>query len=199
LKYAFRALLFRRTMLLTDKQEKFAHNVAVKGMNYTQAWEAAGYSMNYPLSTLQPNASRLAAKSKVKARIEALRDEIIGPDVMSKREMANRLTAIARAKLVDFVDAEGNIKLENGESVALAELTIEDWQKLGKTAVSRTKKIKLHDPLQAMRDIAKIADYWGKDETNINIDNRSINIYVESKEDKESLEWLKRGKLPSGD
>jgi hypothetical protein len=53
---------------LTSRQEKFAQNVAA-GMSLTQAHEKAGYGGD------GANASRLAARDEIKARIEQLREE----------------------------------------------------------------------------------------------------------------------------
>ena len=178
--------------MLTDLQEKFAFNVAVKGMNYTQAWIDAGYSDNYSMTVLQPHASKLAAKDKIKARIKELRNELEGPDFLSQSEYIRGLTEIYRANLTDFIDKDGNIKLDGGSAKALLEYNVDEIKKLGRDALVQGKKIKLVDKLQAGRDIAKVKKWWS-DDTNINIDNRTVNIIVESKDDRDNLNWIKNG------
>lgn len=155
-------------IMLTDKQEKFAVNVAVKGMNYTEAWMAAGYSKNYPLSVLQPNASRLAAKSKVKARIEVLRNELEGPDILSQREYLAGITKVFRTKITDFqtCGADGSSYIDIGPEHPNAEAVAEivsktEYDKDGADAAVITR-VKLHDKLEAGRDIAKVKGWWGK-------------------------------------
>lgn len=60
-------------MELTLLQEKFAQGVAVEGLDQHAAYVAAGYSANMLPSTIDEAASRLAADSKVKARIIELK------------------------------------------------------------------------------------------------------------------------------
>lgn len=163
--------------MLTDKQEKFAHNIAIKGMNNTDAWFQAGYSTKVPLSTLYPNACRLAKNSKVKARIEALRNELTGPDILTEREYLAMLTRVNRTKLTDFqtCGADGSSYIDIGpeheHAGSVSEITSRtEYDKDGSSPTVITK-LKLLDPLQAGRDIAKVKKWGGVSEGNTTIIN----------------------------
>ena len=63
---------------LTPKQKAYCQHL-VDGLNQTDAYKAAGYSYeNMKPDTVYQAASRLAANSKVMARIQELRDQITG-------------------------------------------------------------------------------------------------------------------------
>ena len=62
--------------MLTAKPEAFCLGI-VDGLNQTGAYKAAGYSFeNMKPDTVYQAASRLAANSKVLARVQELRDQI---------------------------------------------------------------------------------------------------------------------------
>lgn len=163
--------------MLTAKQEKFAFNVAIKGMTYHDAYIDAYNTNSMKPAVIDVNASKLASHAKVSLRIKEKRNELEGPDKMGLSEMLHRLTEVGRAKMVDYLDEHGQPIIK--ETQAISEYTV----KPGKYGYQ--KAIKLNDPLQAMRDIAKLKGWW-KDEGNttiINVDKVMIDarITLESK------------------
>lgn len=94
-------------MALTQKQERFAFNIAVKGMTQHNAWVEAGYSSNYPSAIVDQNSCRMA--SKLKARIQELRDEmqagVKSDKIASEIERKEILSDIARDKKQNSVHA----------------------------------------------------------------------------------------------
>lgn len=65
------------TKPLTQKREKFCLGIVIDELDQTAAYKAAGYSWeNMKPETVYQAASRLAADSKVLARIRELRDQI---------------------------------------------------------------------------------------------------------------------------
>ena len=61
--------------MLTAKQEKFCQNIA-KGMNQADAYRDAYGTKKMKDKTIWENASRLMRNSKVKARVEQLKEKI---------------------------------------------------------------------------------------------------------------------------
>ena len=169
-------------MKLTAKQEKFAHNVAILGMTYHDAYIAAGYSTNTQPAALDVRASEVAANSKVSVRIREKFEEVEGPDYMSRAEMLARLTTIGRSTMADFAtcSADGvwmpdygpeHLKKQALKKIKTTTMPFKDGEDGSKVLLT---EVELHDPLQAMRDIAKLRKWWGE-EGNI-INNYNINI-----------------------
>ena len=186
-------------MLLTDKQERFAHNIAVKRMTQREAWIQAAYSDNYSMAILDSNACTLANTKKIQARMTEMRNILTGPDIMDRREMLQRLTTISRADVTDFqtCGADGSyidIGPDNEKVQAVAEITSRtEYNKEGADAAVITK-LKLHDPLSSMRDIAKTLG-WTAPDTLIQ-DNRVINITVENETGRKLLDRVLSGEGP---
>lgn len=177
--------------LLTPKQERFCINL-FKGMSQREAWINAGYSNKYSAKIIDENACRLAAKSKIETRMAELRQAAQDEAVADFNERQRRLTEFIRANLKDFVDTDGNITLEAPYPGALSELVIEDWQG-GKDqrAISRTKKVKLRDPISAIAELNKMDKVYDSGGSNYN-DNRTINIIVSSDKAKELTEGVSK-------
>ena len=76
--------------LQNPRHERFACGI-VHGQNATQAFIAAGYSVNNAYS----NAGRLSRKEHVAARIAELKAQVTNAYVMSAREVLQRLGDIA--------------------------------------------------------------------------------------------------------
>ena len=120
------------------------------------------------------------------------------PFVMTELERKARLSEIGRANLVDFINSEGNIELK--PSAALAELVIEDWRSGGGESESRSKRLKLRDPIAAIAELNKMERIGQQDTVvNLNQDNRQIHITVQSEQGRKVLDSLKSGKLPTLD
>jgi phage terminase small subunit len=135
---------------LTQKQENFCLNI-VSGMTQREAWVKAGYSSKYAAAIIDKNACELAAESKIQGRIAELRDKAADSTIMSVIERKQRLSEIARGKTVDFVDKHGNINTEAENNAAIAEITVEESLR-----DTRTKRVKLHNPVQAIQELNKM-------------------------------------------
>ena len=81
--------------MLTAKQEKFAQAIALEEMNQADAYRSAYDTSKMSDKTVWEKASKLAADSKVRARITELREETVTPKVMSAQKRREKLTDIA--------------------------------------------------------------------------------------------------------
>ena len=79
--------------MLTAKQEKFVQNI-IEGMNQSDAYRNSYSTKRMADKTIHENASRLMADSKVAARLQELRDQIMKPSIMSAQERLEYLTGI---------------------------------------------------------------------------------------------------------
>jgi len=154
----------------TNRMQKFCLFL-FDGGDATQAAIDAKYSKKTAASI----ACTLKNKPQVKARLNQLYGRVEKGSIMTVEERLERLSEISRAKLPDFIklDNEGNmiIDLDTTNNAALAEAVIEDWQGFGKAARSRTKKIKLLNPISAI-DLLNKMDKLYSDEQ----DNRQLTI-----------------------
>jgi len=145
--------------LSNSRQELFAQGV-FRGLTHTQAAIEAGYSP----TTARVQASQLLTRLNILTRINELHELAATDAVMSVQERKERLSEIARARLADFVQIDGDsftIDLKSGESAALQEVTVTEW-KGGKDerAESRATKVKLHDPVKSIAELNKMGgDY----------------------------------------
>ena len=79
--------------MLTPKQEKFVQGI-IEGMSQADAYRSAYSTKNMADKTIWENASRLMSDSKVKARVQELRDKVMTPSIMSAQERLKWLTKI---------------------------------------------------------------------------------------------------------
>lgn len=95
--------------MLTPKQEAFV-NAIIEGKSQADAYRSAYSTKNMSNKTIWENASRLMADSKVKARVQELRDQIAEEGIMTAKERLKLLTRIARGeepeKVVQYVEGE---------------------------------------------------------------------------------------------
>lgn len=98
-------------MLLTPKQETFAQKI-VEGMSQADAYRAAYSCARMSDKTIWENASRLMADSKVKARVQELRDKVATDSIMTAQERLEYLTRIVNGTEKEIVP-----QIINGEVV----------------------------------------------------------------------------------
>jgi len=79
--------------MLTPKQELFVQGV-IKGMTQADAYRSAYNCKKMADKTIHENASRLMADSKVKARVQELRDQIDKCTIMTAQQRLEWLTAL---------------------------------------------------------------------------------------------------------
>lgn len=153
--------------MLTHKQETFTQNL-FKGMTQREAWIQAGYSSKYALDIVDRHASVLAHKDEIKMRLAELNEKLIDKDIMDKKEILKKHSIIGRAAVTDFqtAGADGSyidVGKENEHTGAIQELTSRtEYDKDGSSPAVITK-VKLHDPVRSMQEIAKLMGYYPKE------------------------------------
>lgn len=162
--------------MLTSKQEKFAFNVAVKGMTYHDAYINAYNTGNMKPAVIDVRASELANTGKIAVRIKEKRAELEGPEFLSQAEYIKGLTDIYRTKITDFqtCGADGtyiDIGPEHPQAGSVAEIVSSTKYDENGSSASVVTRVKLHDKLQAGRDIAKIKGWWKEESGNTTIIN----------------------------
>ena len=79
--------------MLTAKQEKFVRNL-IKGMSQREAYKNSYDAENMSDKTIDENACRLFADSKIKARYQELQDRLDKATIMTAQERLEYLTGI---------------------------------------------------------------------------------------------------------
>ena len=97
---------------LTDKQEKFAQCIALKGMNYTVAYRECYDAENMKDGTVWTQACLLAQNQKVAKRIEELRQMQLKEVLLSTSQILSIYNNIATANIEDAYDEEGVFHIE---------------------------------------------------------------------------------------
>lgn len=80
--------------MLTAKQDKFAHSVALEGMTLSDAYRAAYDTSKMTDKTVNEKASVLAAQDKISARITELREQLTSEKIMSAQRRLEWLTEV---------------------------------------------------------------------------------------------------------
>ena len=120
-------------------------------------------------------ASQALKNPKIQAYLQELRAKAESDAVMSLQEMLEAHTEIARGRIGHFMDGDNRIKQDsNMASAAIQELDVSDV-KIGKgehAKLATITKIKLHDPVRSMQEIARLKGHYPKEaqgDTNINV------------------------------
>lgn len=187
---------------LTQKQETFCLGI-FQGLSQRAAWEKAGYSTRYPIAHIDRDASVLANSPKVRQRLQQLRQKAEDASVMNVQERKQRLTEIARARLTDFMEMgqDGtwvNIGPEVPMTGAIQEMSSRtEYDDDGAKPTVHTR-VKLHDPTKAI-DLLNKMDRIYSDGTQVNVDNRRVEIHVYDRETKTLVQRLVDGETPQAD
>ncbi len=180
-------------MILTQKQEAFAFNIAVKQMTQHDAYMAAYNTKRMLPATIDEESCKLRAFPKINTRIQELRKEHRRADVADYEERQRILTEITRGRLGQFIRADGEVlepDPDNLMSSALQEIKTTHFTggKDGR-ASEKTTTIKLHNPIQAIAELNKMDHVY---ETSQAIqDNRTINFIVMGEKSKELVSKIK--------
>ena len=127
--------------MLTDKQEKFCINIALKGMTQIDAYKDAYDADNMVDNSIYREASLLMDNPKVSQRILQLREKTVSSSIMSAIERKEWLTSVIKGndstndkiKAMEVLNKmtgeyttklEGNIQLSYEDK--LKEMTDED-------------------------------------------------------------------------
>ena len=142
---------------LTAKQEKFCQNI-LSGMTQHDAYVNAYDSQNMLPNVIDVKASELMDNGNVKVRVLELRNMAATPTVLSIQEKRDILANIARSQLQDFLDENGNVKL-NKTSRALKEYYVKERKdKHGNTI--KSSSVKIIDAIQAIAEDNKMAGHY---------------------------------------
>lgn len=110
-------------------------------------------------------ASRLLTNANVQAKLTELRAKAESDKISTVTERRQRLTAIQRATVADFVDEFGNLSITSKEQLrtpAVAEIKTE------RTLMGMRTTLKLRDPVGAITEHNKMDKIY-TDGSNINI------------------------------
>ncbi len=178
---------------LTQKQLNFTLDV------FGEVPQGQAYMTHYKVKNMavaDACASELLRNPKIQEYLEGLRAEVKNAAVADVQERQERLTEIMRARLISFVDKNGSITLEAEHNGALQAVEVEDWHsnKGDDKLLSRTKKVKLHNPITAIAELNKMDHIY--DEKPQYQDNRTYNILVQGDEARDRFSKLLTGKRP---
>lgn len=112
--------------MLTPKQEKFVQGI-IEGMSQADAYRSAYSTKNMADKTIWENASRLMSDSKVKARVQELRDKVMTPSIMSAQERLAWLTSIVMSdeeSTADRLKASDQMNKMQGQYVQKVEADV---------------------------------------------------------------------------
>jgi len=168
---------------LTQKQETFCLKY-IELDNATQAAIAAGYNPH----TAAVIACENLKKPNVLARITELRQKTEDATIATVIERKQILSEIARGRFIDFM----NPTKEKLKSAALQEIRVME------TDVGKATTVRLHNPIHAITELNKMDGVY-REGTTVNIDNRRLEITVQSEETRKLLKEIEEGKQPHGD
>lgn len=151
---------------LTQLQQRVATNV-LSGMSQRQAYVVGGGAAEGE-NSIDASASSLLSNSKVKAFMDAMKEEAVSEAIMSRNEAMEKLSLLARTDLkdlVDFGEYELGIDEESGNPIIQASWKIKPQalqnpqQMAAISELTATKdglKIKTHSQLEAIKQLAKM-------------------------------------------
>lgn len=84
--------------MLTAKQEKFAKNIALEGMNYSDAYRNSYSCKRMSETTINNEAYKLMQNHDITTRIKELAAEANKPSIMSATKRREKLTELANAE-----------------------------------------------------------------------------------------------------
>ncbi len=152
---------------LTPLQQRVATNV-ISGMSNIDSYRAAGGKAKSQESA-EATVSELLSNPKVKAFVESMKQEALKGAVMTRQEMLERLSNLARVNMSDLIswhtvqseDDDGNTIEQSiwsiKESAQMDPYVMASIAEL--TAGKEGFKIKQHSPLAAMKQLADMAGY----------------------------------------
>ena len=158
------AALFEK---LTPLQKEVSLN-SISGMNDIDSYKASRGKAK-TLKTQEACVSELLSNPKVATFIGSMAAHIVNPAIMSRDEMLERLSGLARTNMSDLIEWRTELSVGGeGEEVeqsmwAVKESAYLDESKAASiaevTAGKEGFKIKQHSPLAAMKQLAELAGY----------------------------------------
>lgn len=140
-------------MALNAKQQQFVVEY-IKDLNATQAAIRAGYSER----TAYSHGQRLLKHVEIQGAIQQIQTERRNDAIMEFDEACAILSGIARGQVADYLDDDGRIDVTRvSEANPVAVQSIEQRTDVDKAGgVTRTTKFRLHSPIQAIQQLAKM-------------------------------------------
>ena len=173
---------------LTQKQEVFC----LKYIELGNASEAAKVA-HYSYKTAGVMGSENLLKPKIQARLKELRQKTEDATIATVVERKQRLTEIARANLPDYVEPEGiTVDKESPNVGAVSEITTRTKVYNKREGPVTITNLKLHNPIQAIAELNKMEKVYTEG-TQVNIDNRKVEIVVSTENAKRLTEEILRG------
>lgn len=164
---------------LTKLQQKFALK-KIEGLGNYQAYVAAGGKSKTP-EAASVSANTILNNVKVSSFIKSfdyMAVERIASAVMSREEMIERLSTMARVKVDDVLNISNRILYDSeGEEVAQGAWSlknVEDMTNDAAIAISELTagkdglKVKLHNQIAAMKQLSELLGYNKPQEINLN-------------------------------
>lgn len=144
---------------LTQKQRTFAEQYIRLGCKSKAYRESYDVSEGTSSATVARNAARVASNEKVAAYVDLLQLAARSSAILSRREGLELLSVIARSKVRHYLTDTGQI-----DSDAIAERSDLDLEsvKVRETEIGVEREIKMRSPIEAIREIAKIEDWYGE-------------------------------------
>lgn len=162
-----------KTPKLTAKQEAFAQAVAIKGMNYSDAYRACYDTKQNSLNSVWNGAWQVRSHSQVSQRIKELQDRKVNRLLKSKQEYLEKLEQMAWADTRSLFNPQGDLKPIDELTEEQADLlegleVVEQFDKVKTESGDRAehtgyvKKVKLASKRQILKDYAE-ARGWSEE------------------------------------
>lgn len=117
--------------MLTPKQEQFAKNIALEGMNYSDAYRNSYSCKRMGEATINNEAYKLMQNHEITTRIKELAEQASTPKVMSAQRRREKLTELAEdddpqvaMKAIDLLNKMDGEYVQKVEADVKTETTI---------------------------------------------------------------------------
>lgn len=180
-------------MKLTQKQEGFTQDY------FNEVPPGKAYMTHYKVKSMAVAdvcASKLLRTAKIANRLQELRQKTEDASIATVMERKQILTEIARGNLLDYQEtgADGgylSIGKESPNTRAISEITSRTEYDKDNAGAALVTKIKLHSPTQAIDLMNKMEKIYAEG-TTINVDNRKVEINVDTDPKKKLISILNR-------
>lgn len=144
---------------LTPKQELFARAVAIKRMNYSDAYRHAFNTRTTNQNTIWCTAYQIRSYPQVANRIKELQEQSAKRLLLNRQQYLEKLEGMALADVREMFNPQGELKPIEELTEEQADLiegldVVENFQKVGDKAehVGYTKKLKLASKRAILKD-----------------------------------------------
>ena len=162
---------------LTSLQREIALN-SISGMTDIDSYRnSKGKAKD--IKSMEASVSEILSNLKVREFIDSMAETRVNPAIMSRTEMMERLSNLARTNMSDLIEwGPGELTDSNGEKITQSVWSIKESAKLDSNKMSSISevvagkdglKIKQHSPLAAMKQLADIGGYNAAKEIEGNI------------------------------